>query len=63
MVSLSGFSFVNDYKDGGGGAEGQFFTERPLMNMSFKMIDEEELYISLNNGPCVFVSAICVPFS
>jgi len=43
LVGLAYEYFVNDYKDGGGGAEGQFFTERPLMHMSFKMIDEEDI--------------------
>ena len=33
LIGLAYEYFVNDYSDGGGGAEGQFFTERPLMNM------------------------------
>lgn len=43
LIGLAYEYFVNDYKDGGGGAEGQFFTERPLMNMSFKMIDDDDI--------------------
>ena len=43
LIGLAYEYFVNDYSDGGGGAEGQFFTERPLMNMSFKLIEEEDI--------------------
>jgi len=43
LIGLAYEYFVNDYSDGGGGAEGQFFTERPLMNMSFKLIEDEDI--------------------
>jgi len=43
LIGLAYEYFVNDYSDGGGGAEGQFFTERPLMNMSFKMIEVDDI--------------------
>ena len=43
LIGLAYEYFVNDYGDGGGGHEGQFFTERPLINMTLKLIDDEDI--------------------
>lgn len=54
LVGLAYEHFVNDYKDGGGGNEGQYFTERPLMGMSFKMIDKEDIDdLDINNDSVI----------
>ena len=54
LIGLAYEYFVNDYSDGGGGAEGQFFTERPLMNMSFKMIEGDDInYLGIDNNSTI----------
>ncbi len=35
--------FINNYSGGGGKDMGQYFTERPLMRMTFELIDKQDL--------------------
>jgi len=62
LIGLAYEHFVNDYNDGGGKSEGQFFTERPLMNMCLKMIDEEDINEFGINGDSTIGDEFCGTF-